>query len=110
MLLKIKNIICLAGLFSFLGNIIFLPMELEASERKLQVAASTAMYADLVRQVGGDRVEVKAIAAPRFNIHFYQPKPSDVRNVAKADLFVTTGLDLEAWSPELCPCSSCTTL
>lgn len=64
---------------------------------RLKVVASTLYFADLVGQIGGDRVDVKHVASPRFNVHFIQPRPSDVRNVAKADLFVFGGLDLEAW-------------
>lgn len=71
-----------------------------ASE-KLNVVASTTLLGDLVRKIGGDRVEVKTVAPPKFNVHFIQPRPSDVRNVAKADLYVFQGLDLEAWSDPL---------
>ncbi len=64
---------------------------------KLNVVTTTTMFAELVKEIGGDKVDVKHVASPKFNIHFIQPKPSDVRNVANADLFVFTGLDLEAW-------------
>src|SRR3989338_7285028 len=74
---------------------------LYAAEGKLKVVTSTTLFADLVRQVGGDRVEVKPVASPKFNIHFIEPKPSDVRAVSKADLYVFAGLDLEAWSDPL---------
>ena len=67
----------------------------------LKVVATQTMYADLVRQIGKDKVDVKSVATPKFNVHFIQPKPSDVRNVAKADLYVNAGLDLEAWSGPL---------
>ena len=63
----------------------------------LKVVTTQAMYADLVKQIGGDKVDVKFVALPKFNVHFIQPRPSDVRNVARADLVVYTGLDLEAW-------------
>jgi zinc/manganese transport system substrate-binding protein len=46
-------------------------------------------------------VNVSAIASPKYNVHFIQPKPSDVRKVTKADLYVNAGLDLEAWSDPL---------
>jgi len=61
------------------------------------VAATLSPFADLVQQVGGDRVEVSTIAPPRFNPHFIEPRPSDVLRVKKAELFVHAGLDLEAW-------------
>lgn len=68
---------------------------------KLQVVATTTFNADLVRKIGAGRVEVKSVAPPKFNVHFVQPKPSDVKNVAGADLYVNSGLDLEAWSDPL---------
>lgn len=68
-----------------------------AAADKLNVVVSTVLFEDLVKKIGGDRVAVKHVASPRFNVHFIQPKPSDVRNVSKADLFVFAGLDLEAW-------------
>ncbi|MBI4432324.1 MAG: zinc ABC transporter substrate-binding protein [Candidatus Omnitrophica bacterium] len=67
------------------------------AEAKLQIVATTTTFADLARQIGRDKVNVKSIASPKFNIHFIQPRPSDVRNTARADLFIFTGLDLEAW-------------
>jgi zinc/manganese transport system substrate-binding protein len=72
-----------------------------AGAAPLKVVATTATFADIVRRVGGEAVEVKAVAPPKFNVHFIQPKPSDVREVARADLFVHAGLDLEAWADSL---------
>lgn len=66
-------------------------------EQPLKVAATLSTFADLVKQVGGDRVEVSTIAPPRFNPHFIEPRPSDVLKVKKADLLVHAGLDLEVW-------------
>ena len=63
----------------------------------LKVVASQVYYADIVREIGKDKVEVRSVASPKFNVHFIQPKPSDVRNVSRADLVVYTGLDLEEW-------------
>lgn len=74
---------------------LFGPAAAEASP--LKVVATTTTFAEIVRRIGGDRVEVKSIASPKFNIHFIQPRPSDVRKTANADLFVHGGLDLEAW-------------
>lgn len=68
---------------------------------KVRVVATQTIFADLVRKIGGDRVEVRHVAPPRFNVHFIQPKPSDVRALRKADLYVQAGLDLEAWSDPL---------
>ncbi len=70
---------------------------LYAADGPLKVVATQTLYADIVRQIGKEKVEVKSVASPKFNVHFIQPKPSDVRNVAHADLVVYTGLDLEEW-------------
>lgn len=67
----------------------------------LKVAATSTLFADLTQRIGGNRVEVTAIASPRSNVHFYQPTPRDIRTVRNADLYVHWGLDIEAWSDPL---------
>jgi ABC-type Zn uptake system ZnuABC Zn-binding protein ZnuA len=74
---------------------------LYAEPQPIKVVATTTSYASLVKEVGKDKVDVKAVASPRFNVHDFQPRPSDVRNVSEADLFVYTGLDLEMWMDPL---------
>lgn len=71
------------------------------AEGPLKVVATQTMYADIVKEIGKDKVDVKYVAPPKFNVHFIQPKPTDVRNVSNADLYVDAGLDLEAWSDSL---------
>ncbi|MDO8730307.1 MAG: metal ABC transporter substrate-binding protein [Candidatus Omnitrophota bacterium] len=73
------------------------PVSPARGEPAIRVAATLSSFADLVKQIGGDRVEVSTIAPPRFNPHFIEPRPSDVLKVKKADLLVHGGLDLEAW-------------
>ena len=68
-----------------------------ASAAPLRVVATLSTFAELVKQIGGDAVEVSYVAPPRFNPHFIEPRPSDVMKVKKADLLVHGGLDLEAW-------------
>ena len=72
-----------------------------ASDKPLKIVTTTTLFADLMRKIGGEHVKVDSIASPKFNIHFIQPTPSDVRKTARADLFVFTGLDLEAWADPL---------
>lgn len=64
---------------------------------KIKVVATLTTFADLVKQIGKERVEAQALSAAKFNPHFYEPKPSDVLKTQKADLFVHAGLDLELW-------------
>jgi len=68
--------------------------------RKL-VVASTSIIADLVRNVGGERVEVKALVGPNGDAHVYSPTPGDAKEVAAAAIVFVNGLGLEGWLPRL---------
>ena len=66
-----------------------------------RVVTSLTTYAAIAREIVGDRGRVTSIAVGDENPHYVQPKPSFVPTLAQADLFVTTGLDLELWVPAL---------
>lgn len=68
-----------------------------ASEKPLRVVATLSTFGDLAKTIGGEHVEVETVAPPRFNPHFIEPRPSDVRRVKRADLLIHAGLDLELW-------------
>ncbi len=67
----------------------------------VKVVTSLTTYASIAREIVGDRGVVSSIAVGDENPHYVQPKPSFVPTLAQADLFVTTGLDLELWVPAL---------
>ncbi|HZD03349.1 MAG TPA: metal ABC transporter substrate-binding protein [Longimicrobiales bacterium] len=67
----------------------------------VRVVATLPVYADLTRLLGGDQVEVSSIANPNEDSHFVRPKPSFALDLRRADMFITTGLDLELWVPTL---------
>ena len=66
-----------------------------------RVVTTTPTLADIVRQVGGDRVEVESIMSGPENSHNVIPKPSFIMKMRRANLFVHMGLDAEPWVPEL---------
>jgi ABC-type Zn uptake system ZnuABC Zn-binding protein ZnuA len=68
--------------------------EMEADEPVLTAIAKLAPLADLVRQVGGERVEVVSFVPEGADSHTFQPRPGDVRRLAQADVFFANGLDL----------------
>jgi len=78
-----------------------LPLAGLAAQDRVQVVASLTTYADIAREIAGDRADVVALADGAENPHFVQPKPSLVLAVRRADMLVTTGLDLELWLPAL---------
>ena len=62
---------------------------------------SLTTYAAIAREITGDRATVTAIAEGDEDPHFVQPRPSFVPLLRDADLFVSTGMDLELWVPAL---------
>jgi len=69
---------------------------------KLKVVATTADFAALARAVGGDDVEVTALARPTEDPHFVDAKPSFIRVVNQADVLIEGGASLEAgWLPPI---------
>ena len=62
------------------------------------VIASIAPVEYLAKAVGGDKIEVQSLA--KGDVHSYEPKPNDMKAVAKASLFIAAGLEFEeAWIP-----------
>ena len=69
---------------------------------QLKVVTTLTDLKSITEFIGGDRVEVFAIATGYQNPHFVDPKPSYILKLSKADVFVTVGLDLEiGWVPPL---------
>lgn len=68
---------------------------------QIKVVTSLTTYAAIAREIVGDRGTVTAIAEGDEDPHFVQPRPSFVPLLRDADLFVTTGMDLELWVPTL---------
>jgi len=72
-----------------------------AAGGKVRVLATTTVVADLVRQVGGDRVAVSCLMAAGIDPHSYKPTPRDADRLASADLVVANGLELEGRLAEM---------
>ena len=72
------------------------------SEAETRVITTSTDLADLVRQVGGEHVQVDAICKPNQDLHYVQARPSFMVKLRRADLVVSVGLDLEVgWLPLL---------
>jgi ABC-type Zn uptake system ZnuABC Zn-binding protein ZnuA len=69
---------------------------------KLQVVATTPDLASLAREIGGDAVDVKALAKPTEDAHFVDAKPSHIVTLNRADVLIEGGAELEiGWLPPL---------
>jgi zinc/manganese transport system substrate-binding protein len=94
----LKTILLLAG---FLGPATTAPPPSGPAAPPLKIVTSLTTYGAIAREIVGDRGTVTSIAQGDEDPHFVQPKPSFVRILRDADLFVTTGMDLELWVPAL---------
>jgi zinc/manganese transport system substrate-binding protein len=71
------------------------------SDREVTVVATTTEVADLVRNVGGGRVDVHGLLSAGADPHGYEPRPSDAATVAEARVVFKSGGDLDEWLDEL---------
>jgi zinc/manganese transport system substrate-binding protein len=68
---------------------------------KIKAVASFSVLGDMVKQVGGDRVEVIALVGPDGDAHVYEPTPADAKTLANANILFTNGLGFEGWMERL---------
>jgi manganese/iron transport system substrate-binding protein len=68
----------------------------EGETPRVNVVVSLAIFADFVRQVGSDRVDVSTLIPAGADPHTYEPGPSRVAELTNADLVIANGLGLEA--------------
>jgi zinc/manganese transport system substrate-binding protein len=72
-----------------------------AADGKLKVVASFSILGDIVKNVGGDRVEVTTLVGPDGDAHVFEPTPADAKSVAGADVVFVNGLGFEGWIERL---------
>lgn len=69
--------------------------ETSANEDKLQVVSSFTIITDMVREVGGDKVDVHNLVPTGTDPHEYEPLPEDTKKAADADVLFYNGMNLE---------------
>jgi manganese/iron transport system substrate-binding protein len=62
---------------------------------RLAVVTSTAVFADMVQRVGGDRVDAFSLVPPGSDIHTFQPTPRDVQRASQSQVAIWNGLGLD---------------
>lgn len=67
----------------------------------LNVVASFSILGDMVGQIGGDDIALTTIVGPNGDAHSFEPRPSDAKALAQAQLLVVNGLNFEGWLPRL---------
>jgi zinc/manganese transport system substrate-binding protein len=71
------------------------------AEARFSVVASFSILGDLVKNVGGERVDVTTLVGADGDVHVYVPTPADAQKIARAKLLVVNGFGLEGWLPRL---------
>ena len=55
----------------------------------------------MVKQVGGDRVDVVTFVGPNGDAHVYEPTPADAKALSESKILFINGLGLEGWMTRL---------
>jgi zinc/manganese transport system substrate-binding protein len=71
------------------------------NDAPLKIVCSYSDYASIAERIAGDHANVSYIAHGEQDPHFVPPKPSYAVMLSDADLWITTGMDLEVWSTTL---------
>ena len=73
------------------------PVTNNGQAEPLRVVTTTALLADLVKNVGGDLVAVTSIIPPGADLHSFQTTPEDSVAISRARVIVTNGFGLDAF-------------
>ena len=72
-----------------------------SDDPRLSVVASFSILGDIVRQVGGDDIQLDVLVGPMRDAHTFEPTPKDARALGHAQVLVVNGLGFESWMPRL---------
>lgn len=89
-----------ASLFIFFC-IFILSASAYAAPQPIKVVATIFPLADIVRQIGGNRVKVSALLTAGMSEHTSEPTTAQIRQVAEAVLYVRVGAGMDVWGDKL---------
>lgn len=72
-----------------------------ADGKKLNVVTTVAPLTNIVRNIGGDKIELHGIIPDGTDSHTFEPAPSDAQILGNADLILVNGLHLESPTEKL---------
>jgi zinc/manganese transport system substrate-binding protein len=76
------------------------------AQGKVKVVATFSILGDMVKSVGGDKIELKTLVGPDGDAHTFEPTPGDNKTLAEAGLIFENGLGFETWLRKLYTASS----
>jgi len=77
------------------------PAQSGNGSHRIMVAATIAPLGDFVKAVGGDKVSVTVVVPPGAEPHTFEPTPSLMVGLSRADLYIMNGAGLEYWMDRL---------
>lgn len=78
----------------------FLPLS-HAKDAPIKAVATFSILGDMVKAVGGDRIQITTIVGPGGDAHVFRPTPADAKTVAEADILFVNGFGFEGWLDRL---------
>jgi zinc/manganese transport system substrate-binding protein/manganese/iron transport system substrate-binding protein len=95
-------IMALLAVAVLVGVVRLRPAAAQSTSQGPRVVASTSVFADMVKHVGGDRLgSVRSIVPAGVDVEDYEPTPDDLQAVSQANVLVMNGLSLDRWVPKL---------
>jgi manganese transport system substrate-binding protein len=100
---KKQSVLFIPALFVLLLGTLFILRDemLLPDDSKITVLSTFTVISDMVREVGGDKVNSVSLTKPGTEIHGYEPTPGDLIRASKADIIFDNGLNLEVWASKL---------
>ncbi len=87
--------ICLLAILSLAVTAVSPDGTAHAQDERPQIAVSTPLLADIVRNIAGDEADVFSVMPENADPHTWEASPSDIVRAAEADSFISVGAHLE---------------
>lgn len=78
----------------------------EKTSDKLNVVSTIFPYYDFVRQIAGDKVDLKMIVPAGMDTHSFEPTAADMIDMGKADVLIYNGGEMESWMTKVIEAAS----
>ncbi|MES2504087.1 MAG: metal ABC transporter substrate-binding protein [Myxococcota bacterium] len=85
----------------YLKSFILLGLSLNLWAAPIKIVTTLPVLKNITEEIGGDKVSVQSLADPGQDAHFVQPKPTFMKKLREAKMFIEVGLDLELWGQKI---------
>lgn len=81
--------------------LLILITSISTASAKIRVVSTFSILGDMVKNIGGDKIELTTLVGPNGDGHVYEPTPADAKSIASAALVFVNGLGFEGWIDRL---------